>query len=793
MRILTFFGLLLSLQIAVAQHIDGTFISKFDRLNNRSNPQYPARDSVYETAWRGERVYFQVLIWGEIALGDMVYRFSDLTGDSTNISSDNASIRFPAYVKGDPEARSCGEYPSRSGSYLITDALKEEAITSLNSGDSLPVLIMLDIPPGIAPGVYDGKFTVTSDAGNKDLSISIDVLPHTLPAISDWTFHLDIWQFPAAGLQHYNDHNPTSKIELWSDEHFQFIRPAYEILANAGQKVITAHIKQGALGSPSMVRWIRESETEWTYDFSVFDKYVSEMMILGISKQISCFSPVGWNESEIPFWDETTQSYQVLDAPIGSEAFNERWDHFLTVFKDHLEEKGWFDKSVLYLDEVAETKLGSVVDVVKNNDPNWKLGIAYSHGLSNESKSHFYDLSGILEDASNEGILDEKVSTFYTSCTQLFPNNYVTIENSPAEMTWMPYYSASNNFDGYLRWAFDNWKNSNALDIRDGSNTAGDFAFIYRDGNSLPMQYFSSLRLEMLREGIEDFEKIRILRNLYSGSSNPDELEILSEIDIMLQSFDISSGVDSESVIPEAQATLAYLSAGEDRDCEINDLAIQTNGAKSDGRYDLTLVPQDRYHSLENHQLTVEPGMSVTFDIGNDQSNWHVSKMWVDFDFNRKFEDNEIIVGGGSNQINGSRQITVHFPDSLKNGKGFIRLVIRVSKSEDMPQCQTSSYESVIDIPYLAEKPQEVLSSNISNEIIIYPNPSKNEVIVRGLRGTYVSLNMMSMTGEIVKTGKNSFHSDDYLIVDTSHLKPGCYLLEFASDDHRYLGKLIVQ
>ncbi len=554
---------------APAQIVDGSFIDKFDRYYDGFVFSGEKKNVHHEVAWKGERVSFQVLLWSAEPVSGISFQVSDFTGVAGIISKSNFRILMPTFVKGDEEARSCGEYAVRKGMRSIADALHSDLVTSLKQQDTVAVWISAEIPAGTVPGKYSGQVMVSAGAESRTFTINIEIAPFTLPAREEWSFHLDLWQFPTAGLLHYNDTHPLSKIAPWSDAHFDLIRPAYQILADAGQRVITAQIKHGALGTPSMIEWIRNSDQTWTYDFTAFDRYVSEMIALGIDAQISCFSPVGWNEQVIPYRDELTQSMKELEAPLGSEAYQVRWDHFLTAFKLHLEEKGWFDITVLYLDEVSESKLAGVVQTVRGNDPKWKLGIAYSHGLSEATRSDFYDMSGILEQASQAGISEEKISTFYTSCTQTFPNNYVTVENSTAEMAWMAFYSANKKFDGYLRWAFDNWTRRDPLDIRDGAHTAGDFAFIYRGGNTSPMRYYTSIRLEMLREGIEEYEKISVLRETYRDSADPWEVEALEKIDALLTSFHSGSGANAKVLVRAAQQGIANISTKNDGDTDV--------------------------------------------------------------------------------------------------------------------------------------------------------------------------------------------------------------------------------
>ncbi|MCP4930993.1 MAG: DUF4091 domain-containing protein, partial [Candidatus Marinimicrobia bacterium] len=188
------------------------------------------------------------------------------------------------------------------------------------------------------------------------------------------------------------------------------------------------------------------------------------------------------------------------------------------------------------------------------------MGIAYSHGLSSATKANFYDLSGILNAASNDGISSDKISTFYTSCTQTHPNNYVTPENSPAEMTWMAWHAFKEGYDGYLRWAYDNWKLSNPFDVRDGAHTAGDYSMVYRASNSLPSETLSSIRFEMLRDGIEDYEKLSILKSTLETSKHPKDQEILEQLNEVVNSFDKTSGANAEQLIMKGQSTIETIS-----------------------------------------------------------------------------------------------------------------------------------------------------------------------------------------------------------------------------------------
>lgn len=84
----------------------------------------------------------------------------------------------------------------------------------------------------------------------------------------------------------------------FSSEYFTLVKPFYQLLADAGQKVITAYIKDGAFNKgQTMVKWHEAADGKWSFDYTGFDKFVAQMMSWGIGRQISCFL---WWDGTLP-------------------------------------------------------------------------------------------------------------------------------------------------------------------------------------------------------------------------------------------------------------------------------------------------------------------------------------------------------------------------------------------------------------------------------------------------------------------------------------------------------------
>ena len=362
----------------------------------------------HSIAWKGERIQQHILVNNVPSGSRISLASSDLTaGANATIPAAAVSFRYPRFVAGHTEVRSCGtEYPLENTTSYLSDALFSEP------DQTLPPLLWpelvwmsVDIPADAAAGEYAGTVTVSAVSGETStamitLQVSIEVVPWTMPDAAGRQFHLDVWQFPVSVLDRYNDANPSDRIEIWSEDHYALLEPTYRYLAGLGQRTVTTYIKEGALGAPSMVQWTLKSDGAWVYDYAVFDAYVNRLASWGIDQQISAFSPIGWNVGDIPYWDEASQSKKTFSADVGSSEWNTRWRHFLTDFRAHLLEQEWFDKTVIFIDERPEEEARAMTDMIRAVDENYKVGWAYTgygaDGPSAPVLSRFYDGSGDL-------------------------------------------------------------------------------------------------------------------------------------------------------------------------------------------------------------------------------------------------------------------------------------------------------------------------------------------------------------------------------------------------------------
>lgn len=486
-------------------------------------------------AWRGERINVQAVLYLKTDLKNVNISVSDLKSGRNTISSNAISINPVHYVMTDELNKNgkggCGHRPDKTkyDSTLVADVLDiyQEKFT-LPARVTQPVWLNIKVPDNAKPGTYTGFVTMKAE-GQKSikLQLRINVLNQTLPQPSEWGFHLDLWQNPYA-VARFHD------VPLWSDRHFELMKPLMKMLADAGQKVITAAIMHrpwaGQTYDPfhSMIGKQKNLNGTWEYNYEVFDKWISFMMFeVGIIEQINCYTIIPW-ALNFDYYDVASNSVKFIHAKPGSEEYQSYWLPFLTDFARHLKAKGWFEKTTIAMDERNMADMQKAIKVIRQADPNYKITLAGNYHAEIEQDIYDYCITFGQQFPKQVKEKREKQrlkSTVYTCCKEAFPNTFTF--SAPAEAVWIGWHTAAENYDGYLRWAYNSWTESPLQDSRFRTWAAGDCYLVYPDGRS-------SIRFERLIEGIQDFEKIRILKKKYTENSQK-----LAELNEIIRTFTI--------------------------------------------------------------------------------------------------------------------------------------------------------------------------------------------------------------------------------------------------------------
>lgn len=475
-------------------------------------PDVKATGTLRLKAWKGERVNAQAVLWTQKDLEGAEMTVSELKNGNSVIPASAVRTHFVRYVMTDELNKDgsggCGARENKAewDSLMVADVLDIVRVREVKARTTQPVWLNVWVPAEAKPGKYKGTLTVSGkNFEAMKLPFEIEVVNRTLPEPQKWAFHLDLWQNPYAVARYY-------QVPLWSKAHFDAMRPLMKMLANAGQRAITASIMhkpwagQTEDAYDSMIFRMKKLDGTWVYDYTVFDKWVEFMMNeVGIKDLISCYTMIPWALS-FDYFDQATNRVQFIKAAPGDEAYAEYWGTFLKDFSRHLREKGWFEKTAISMDERPMEAMQEAIKVIKAADPEFKITLAGNY--HEEIQGDLYYLSipygnQFPVDVKAERERKGQISTVYTCCTEAFPNTFTF--SAPAEATWTALHAVAGGYDGYLRWAVNSWPIDPLRDSRFRTWAAGDTYSIYPGPRS-------SIRFERLVEGLQDCEKIYVLR-----------------------------------------------------------------------------------------------------------------------------------------------------------------------------------------------------------------------------------------------------------------------------------------
>lgn len=496
------------------------------------------------TGWKGERLNAQVLLWATDTLEQVRFKVSDLvSADGETIGSGQVKLNMVRYVLSDYPygARDvvCGKAPYENG-FLMPDRFETFERFNLPGKTVRPIWVSLDVPPYTAPGSYTGTITVNTSEHTATLQVKINVQDQLLPAPCDWKYRLDLWQNPWA-VATYNH------LEPWSTEHKVLLKQHMQLYADAGGKYITTYGVHSPWSDNSyrleggMIDWVKEKDGSWKFDYSIFDEYVEMSMEMGIDEAITVYTPVPWG-NRFRYMDAATGNYVYETWAPETENYKKIWHIFLTDFKKHLERKGWFGKTYLGINENELQQTLAAIKVIKDHSSSWR--ITYAGNWHKELDTLLDDYSYLYGEEPTQKEQDQRnargaSTTVYVCCNPPYPNNFVF--SPPIEGRWISWYAASRGYDGFLRWAYDAWPEDPMRDPRHGGWAAGDCFMIYPGGNSC-------IRFEKMREGIVDFEKMRILKNKVSASGDKEAKALWQALEQHLKVFAAERAFKEEKI-----------------------------------------------------------------------------------------------------------------------------------------------------------------------------------------------------------------------------------------------------
>lgn len=512
--------------------LHSSFISIDVRAPKSVAPEVEIKKSEKVTGWKGEKVSAQMILWTTADVDQVELEFDDFISESATLPASIAQARFVRYVMTDEFAEGCGHRkPEDYAASISADMLDNLDNFNIEAKTVRPVWLTIDIPSDAVAGNYKGKLNLYAERKFvEDFEIKVEVVNQLLPEPSEWVYHLDLWQHPSAVARVHN-------LELWSDAHFEKMRPIMKMLADAGQKVITATLNKDPWNHQSfdayadMIIWTKNEDQSWSFDYTVFDKWVELMMDLGVTDMINCYSLLTWN-NQVHYNDMEKKELVTLELKAQSDEYAEFWTVFLKDFTRHLKAKGWLEITNIAMDERSPADMQAALKVLETAAPELGISLADNH-KSYKQYPGIKDISvGANSVVDKEDIITRRAeglnTTWYVCCADPFANMFTF--SAPAEAVYAGWHTVAADLDGMLRWAYNSWVENPLTDSRYKTWPAGDTYMVYPDARS-------SIRFERLIEGIQDVEKIRILRKQYSDENTSESLAKLNELEEAIKYF----------------------------------------------------------------------------------------------------------------------------------------------------------------------------------------------------------------------------------------------------------------
>lgn len=386
-----------------------------------------------------------------------------------------------------------------------------------------PFWITVSVSENAAPGNYMGEIKVILGDGKEvKLVQHIRVLDLTLGGPDD--YYLDLWQYPYASAEYYG-------LQPFSPEHLAIVENLMKPYRKAGGKMGTASIveepwyHQTWCSYPSMIKWERQ-ENKWSFDYTDFDKWVNFLLTKIRVSYIECFSIVPW-ENILRYKEEGIE--RVCKAAPGTKLWEEIWSVFLNDFVSHLEDKGWFDRVILAMDERSEEEMAAALDLIERIRNKEGKGLKTGGYVGSFHPQLWERLFVVTPHISNICEKQIPLSLFRTvagerrsqgKLTGLYSmiGDYPGIfsMSDPGEAAWTVWYAEFCGTDGFVKWAYDAWCENPLEDNAHPYFEAGDMFLIY------PGEYQGtrtaarcSPRFSVLSEAIRDIKKVRQMRRKY--------------------------------------------------------------------------------------------------------------------------------------------------------------------------------------------------------------------------------------------------------------------------------------
>jgi hypothetical protein len=518
------------------------------------DPKYqadlPASDFIAEIKLaKGEYEAFQIILnSGPSEIKDINIVAANLKGKKGGvIGKENIEIFIERYIYVSKFTDSPGWYP---------DALMPFDDLDLKSNTIQPLWVSVYAPSYTAADEYEGPITIKSpDSEDLTLTLKVTVWDFSLPATPNLRTSFVIQSGFISERHSISPQNPEFK----------------RLLKNYNENALRHRVSPERPSYPD----ITEKNDTVSVNFDNFDEEMQHYLDLGLN-------------SFNVFWHKfPSAAVKVSSDPLKDDKITNRTSEILRITEEHLMEQGWLDLSYVSLvDEPRKEYFPQVKErysFLKDCAPNIKRLLTLEYwAWDGVQRPAYKDLAGyvdiwtVLPEFYDKNFLQDRQKKndeiwWYLSCGSKRPYaNFWAIDYPGIDHRIIFWQAWKYDITGLLYWSINFWKANVWDDPVSYTGTNGDGSLIYW-GAKGPV---NSIRWEIVRDGVEDYDYFCILRKVTDRLRNKDKdkkyTELVNRSNNILDISDLSPSLTSYT--KESQKLL-------DRREKIGDLIIEINRA----------------------------------------------------------------------------------------------------------------------------------------------------------------------------------------------------------------------
>jgi hypothetical protein len=459
-------------------------------------------DVIAADACRNEFTSAQLAVRASQRLSDLRVSVSPLKHAETGATGVEVSARFVGQVpvKSNTPDTPAGELICKAPC-LAPDPLLPDETIAVDAGETQPVWLTIFVPPDAPAGQWRGTATVSADGARAEVPVALTVHPVTLPD------ERKLWVTNWMNLHNFASHYGT---ELYSDRFWQVIE------AYAGN--MGAHRQNVVLCPNDLIHIHQEPDGRLTFGYADYDRWLGIFDRAGCAKLIEGghLGRRGEGKWETPWFEWRGFKVRRRD---GAEV---QLDPEMVVRElvkslvGHVKDRGWWERFVLHVvDEPAphtEEDYRKKVKLVRE----WAPGVRLVEAMSLMDARELLDvwvpqLSHFHEHEENYLRMRDEAGIelwFYTCMfpTGLYPNRF--LDFSLLKTRILHWINWRYRLPGYLHWGLNFWTSDPFNDDRSREDLPPGDCWIVYPGKEGPVD---SIRWEQMREGIQDYELLRLL------------------------------------------------------------------------------------------------------------------------------------------------------------------------------------------------------------------------------------------------------------------------------------------